>query len=461
MQNPESLESSQNASRKLYLQAQADLARDGNEASLHDIDIDIGNVQDDAARWWAAVLAHGEGWSTSITWKGTTYQSPWSYHLQTTRNFRLRRNPSTVPTPSLSDDMPPSSTSAMGFLAHFCAIHNIRGQCSAALAAALLFPSLRGSTAKLPFPKPPSKITRIRSILAGLKSSNQNITPSIPTNVVLQESSRIPYYMTLSCNTFGMRALLCSAFFDPETFCNQASAWLQPAFEVIDPITQSSDYEMLAIVMSKRQPRMAGLWLGAIITGLESRLLQSIRTGMSPVDIHAAAWTGTVHSFITSACSTQPDINMAHISRADECRLLFIANCEDYPRAPICPWQPFGTTMLLDTEIGVRKHEKCTGHHLRYLSWKWEVEDGTSPEDRGFMSDCASPPQTSGRGLGKSIISQLAQNQGGGGMLRSEGVSEVATRSLFGWLRVGGYPVCERGSVHILGLMWEIPTMRN
>lgn len=223
MQKLGSLGSNQTASHKL-LQAQAHLARDGEEALPQDITVDIGDVQNDAARWWASILAHGEGWSASITRNGTTYKSPWSYYLQVPQNFRLRRNESTAVTPSSLDDMAPSSTSAMKFLAHFCAIHNIRGQCSAALAAALLFPSLKGSIARLPFPKPPEE--RIHSILSDLNPLDQSNIPATFTDVVFQESSRIPYYMTLSCNTFGMRAVLCGTFFDPETFCNQVSVWL-------------------------------------------------------------------------------------------------------------------------------------------------------------------------------------------------------------------------------------------
>lgn len=441
MQNLESLGSSQTASHKL-LQAQVDLALDGEDALPQDINVDIGDVQNDAARWWSAVLARGEGWSASITRNGTIYQSPWSYCLQVTQNFRLRRNVTTAPTtPSSLDDMAPSSTSAMGFLAHFCAIHNIRGQCSAALAAALLFPSLKGSIARLPFPKSPKK--KVHSILASLTPSDQSNIHATCTDVVFQESSRIPYYMTLSCNTFGMRAVLCGTFFDPETFCNQVSAWLQPAFEVIDPIIRRSDYEMLVAIMSKRQPRIAGLWLGAIITGLEKTLLQYARAGTPPVDVHAAAWTGTVHSFVSLACPTPPDINTAEISRARECRLLFMANYEDYPRVPICPWQPFGTTMLIDTDIEVKKHATCAGHRLRYVSWRWEVENGASSEDRGFMGDCDSPPQPSGPRLDNSLT--LVPKSGYGKILRSESASEVATRSIFSWLRVGGYPIREKG----------------
>lgn len=95
--------------------------------------------------------------------------------------------------------------------------------------------------------------------------------------------------MTLSCNVWGMRALLHSAFFDPEVYCNLLSPWLEPAFETIDPIIHRGDYETLAIVMGRRQPTLAALWLGAIITRMDRQIFQAVRIGLSAMDIHAAA----------------------------------------------------------------------------------------------------------------------------------------------------------------------------
>jgi hypothetical protein len=86
-----------------------------------------------------------------------------------------------------------------------------------------------------------------------------------------------------------MRPLLYSAFFDPEVYYNLVSPWLEPAFETINPIVKRGDYETLAIVIGRRQPTLAALWLGAIITRMEGRIFQAVRTGLLAIDIHAAA----------------------------------------------------------------------------------------------------------------------------------------------------------------------------
>jgi len=98
--------------------------------------------------------------------------------------------------------------------------------------------------------------------------------------------------------------------------------------------------------------------------------------------------------------------------------------------------------MLSDTEIEVRKHSNCAGHCLRYVSWSWQLDNGTSPEDTGYIIDRDWSPQAKGQGFGKSMTSHPAQNPRGR-VLRSELVSEVATRSIFSWLRQTGYPCRE------------------
>lgn len=55
--------------------------------------------------------------------------------------------------------------------------------------------------------------------------------------------------MTLSCNTRGIEALLSGAFFDPQVSCNLVSSWIEPIFDVIDPLVAKNDYETLTIVM--------------------------------------------------------------------------------------------------------------------------------------------------------------------------------------------------------------------
>lgn len=111
----------------------------------------------------------------------------------------------------------------------------------------------------------------------------------------------MPYYMTLSCNIKGLRALLAGSFFDPDTPCNLVGPWMQLAFEVIDPLLDRGDSIGLAAVLARRQPVLAAMWLGAIVLQLEESILRSIQAGLNSIEVHAAAWTGTNHSFLTIA----------------------------------------------------------------------------------------------------------------------------------------------------------------
>jgi hypothetical protein len=141
-----------------YFVIQAKWTYDGDKQLPDDLEVDLGDVEDDAARWWAAILATGEGWRATVTRNERVYRSPWSIRIAAAQCFKLRRTASGrmpgngMPTPPPLD-VPPSSEVALGFLFDFCVLHNICGQCSAALAAALLFPSLRDMTVALPYPK--------------------------------------------------------------------------------------------------------------------------------------------------------------------------------------------------------------------------------------------------------------------------------------------------------------------
>ena len=133
----------------------------------------------------------------------------------------------------------------------------------------------------------------------------------------------IPYFMTLSCNIHGLRALLAGSFFDSSVPSNLVSPWLQPVFEIIDPIIAREGSTSFAIIMSKRKPRLAALWLGAIILGMEKDILQSVPNGLFDVELHAAAWTGTIHSFINPRPHTAYATCHGEIKRSNECRLLY------------------------------------------------------------------------------------------------------------------------------------------
>ena len=109
--------------------------------------------------------------------------------------------------------------------------------------------------------------------------------------------------------------------------------------------------------------------MGATISGMASAIFQGLRLGLTAIDLNASAWTATTHSFISLESGIPYGNDDTAISHSDECRLLYVAEVEGHSRLPICPRRPFGTTRSCDTEVEVRQHAECAGHHLQYISW--------------------------------------------------------------------------------------------
>jgi hypothetical protein len=417
----------------VYLADQAQFGRgtmDDIASCVDVVHIDVGAISDDAARWWAAILAPETGWEAAIDWPGERYLSPWSVRVEAREHFVLWRNEATSQAReqrACKDFFPPSSTMALRYLSEFCAHHQISSQCLAALATVLLVP-YQGRSHRLSLPRPHTK-PRLRHALS-----------SSPSEPVFQTQSRLlPFYISLSCNTQGIKALLHGVFYEPNVSCNLVGSWLEGALETIDAIIQQGDSVKLAAVMSRRQPRIGPIWLGAIILGIENQILRPVRAGFFAVDMLSGAWTSTSHSFIGPRQEIPSRIENLRISRADECRLLYIAHPE-HCRIPVCPWEPFGDTDLQDADIEVQEHSYCNGKHcLQYENWAWELQDGRkSAADRGFI------PNDWLMDTNDSAFDPLVSPQCRDRSDELEGLSEIATRSIFGWLRVNGFPLKER-----------------
>jgi hypothetical protein len=417
-----------------YLNDLAQWSINARDGCPNDIDVDLGDIDDDAWRWWAAILAPGEGWQASIVRFDRIYLSPWSIRLLAQQRFVLRRAPRKTQQqerepPYDAERTAPSSTMALQYLSDFCTLHRIYGQCFAALSATLLIPYHAG-IAQLLLPKPHF-----------WPSPHNFLTPAASCNFQ-EQGELLPFYMSLSCNIRGVRSLLHGSFFEPTVSCNLVSSWFEGAFEIIDTIVRKREYSRLAVVMGKRQPKIAAVWLGAIILGMESRILSPVRAGMFAVDMLSAAWTCTVHSFIGPRQLIPSDYHNAKISRSDECRLLYLAEAEDHARVPVCPWEPFGDTDLSDTDIEVREHANCRGQHcLQYEDWTWDLQDGgQSAADRGFLANENFADTNDSADKLPFEPPQYRDER----FAVSESLSANATRSIFGWLRSTGYPLRER-----------------
>lgn len=382
--------------------------------------VDIGVVDGDAARWWSAVLAPGEGWEAYITIKNDKFRSPWSISLPADPKFSLSYHKNHC----FLSDTAISVATAFRFLSDYCALHDIVDQGYAALSAVLFLPLLHGSRKDIVLPGP--RFSHGRRFKVGL--SKCKVQHDLDW---VQEVHHLDKLLTLSCNTRGIRSLLSSVFYEPGIACNVVSPWLQSMFAVLNSV---EDNRILAHMLMSRVPHLAFFWLGGAIMGIHKDVLRDGQFGLIPTEPHAAAWSGTMQSFMQEPI--HPAANES-ILRSDECRLLYLTQEEHHTSWPVCQWTPFGTTALKDTEIDVRLHANCTVHGLQYAGWKWTCRNGS------VVYQMAEPALTPAFSPAEPVVPNITINyealdHG------EESASENATRSIFSWLRVEGYPPNEK-----------------
>ncbi|KAL9580435.1 MAG: hypothetical protein Q9212_004494 [Teloschistes hypoglaucus] len=358
-----------------YAAAQATRVANKEDIPADVIAIDPGQTNEHAARWWAAILAPGEGWQATMQFDTNIYRSPWSAHLARGQDLILLRQLPCKPTDTprtlvdKSPELPPSPQEALSYLQLYCEYHSIGSQCMPALAASLFLPWQAEFGLPLSIPK--------------FKPSQSNVSTqsSQPSTMDLgDELALLPYYMTLSSYHRGIRAALHGSFFNAAIPCNLVSAWLYLIWEIMEPLVIDGGVTKIASIMCKRQPSLAALWLDALAMGL-GKGFAGWPHSSTIVELHFAAWTKTIHSFILLPTRTSYAIEKGEVTRADEARLLYLTT---RPRPPICPWQPFGSSPLECVDLEVLEHIPCGNHDLLYENWAWETEGGPSHEDRGF-----------------------------------------------------------------------------
>ena len=398
--------------------------------------VDIRDAGPDEARWWAAVLAPGQGWQATMLLGQDTFFAPWSIRLQPGYRFILSTN-STFRTHSA---VAPSFSEALRFLGNFCVRRNIADQSQAALAAVLLLPSM-GTGQGLQLPAfTTSRLDGPRGVASSVQQQQcLDLNYELRHGWVHQDD-HLDRLITLSCHIRGIRPMLLSSFYDPSVECNAVTPWLQGALAAIDVVAQD-DPLVLGRMLMDRQPKVAPLWLGITVLGLQKRLLQDVGFGLIPIDLHSAVWAGTIQSFIQQPFS-EPLVADGQVARADQCRLLFLSRSGSHDRVPVCQWKPFGGTPLEHTDIEVRVHAKCKGHGLRYQGFMWDCVDGKTTHQALDGDDAyayPSPPLTQ-----QTPSSRQAPVNYRNLDREKDFVSENATRSIFGWLRVDGYALDEK-----------------
>lgn len=376
--------------------------------------VDIEHAEQDEARWWAAVLSSGQGWQATMRLKDAAFISPWSVRLQSTLRLVLLLPPGGMRISAL----PPTSSMAYEYLSRFCTRHNIADQSHAALAAAILLPSLNdGRTFQLAAPK----IGRSKPSREGRKDRAHGVSAHL--------ENCPDRFLALSCNVRGIRAMLLSVFYESQIECNVVTPWLQGTLAAIDCLAENNPCIVARACMEKT-PAVSYLWLGVAILGLQQHYLQDVRRGQIPIDLHSAAWSGTLQSFIQQSVSCPLD-SRGWVERADECRLLYLSRSDRYTRTPICQWRPFGSTAVEDLDIEARLHVKCRGHKLQYQGLRWSGDDATISWRTNDSKPSIDHSGLYARDDGFCVCYKALNRE-------NEVISENTTRSIFGWLRPDG-----------------------
>ncbi|KAL1983795.1 hypothetical protein VTN96DRAFT_9881 [Rasamsonia emersonii] len=408
-----------------YTESVAAVLHDDEEQGPSDsyADVYVGDVDDDASRWWQAVLAPGQGWKAVIaTDERGPFLAPWATRIGNGLSFRIRQERKAVRTAGVC---PPSSSRAMQFLQDFCRLHNAGTAFSIAIATVLLLPvhNLYGSPVKIQW----QRLHQLHRQNGGVSLDKQ----------LENFRNNLPYYMTLGCHPRGIMSNLCGVFWEPDIPCNLAHAWLYAPLDLL-PRAPGVDgvetlyHDVLIRDCALRRPNIASLFLAASLTNLMPMVLRFVRSGLPVLDLDAAAWTGSAQSFIQNSgqrVSNSPEC----MSRSDIWRLLYITG--EYPSPPLTPWKPFGEMDLQDVPLQARAHHGCSDHFLRYSHWSWQLADNTVLEDEGVhpeASVCKSQSVPAcPRNLQLNTRSEMIP-------LLEETASENATRHAFQWVTVNG-----------------------
>ncbi|KAJ5591482.1 uncharacterized protein N7459_001851 [Penicillium hispanicum] len=350
------------------------------------IEINIGKTDENAARWWAAILAPNQGWKAIFTQRnGDVYLAPWSVSLEKGPAFNVVwQSISSLVTGSAAYS-PPSSQTALRFLAEFCFLHDLGKQFLAAFSATLTFPTHKQHEICIELPLP-----TVGKDEAYLTSNRQSISQ------YLSFGDDLAYYIALSCNYSVVMSSLCGSFWDPSIPCNLVSPWLHPVLEEIPKASGISEsegqyHEIIAVMCGIRRPRLSSLWIGAALTGLVPTVINLVRNGTPPLDPNGFSWTASPQSFMDLSGSGPyfRDISgKCSIGRIDAWRLLYLPVAEDdglyYQSLPFSPWWPIGETAESNCALRVRAHKSCPRHRLVYTHWTWQLQNGSSSNDQGF-----------------------------------------------------------------------------
>lgn len=355
--------------------------------------VDLGEVDDDIARWWSAILAPNQGWKAVVMFKNYVkdkghfeHVTPWSVSRKCATSFFIKHK---YP-PSDSVFTPLSANKAFEALSEFALSHGVGSQFSIALATALMIPlnDYWRIAAHLPAPRTKERQTNLSSSIDSMPLSWKGYMEDID------------YYISLSCHVEMMYAALCGSFWEPEVPCNLVSPWLHPVLNEVISSPESMtacEQELLGLISAIRRPSIAALSIGAIITGLGPKILHSVEAGHPDLNQYAYPWIGSPVCFMDFT-GTGPYTceNPEFISRQDVWRLLHLQTTDlddfQYTMRPFSGgWAPCGISPTKNCDLQVASHLNCPRHEYQYDHWTWITKDGTTVDDYGASRDLSTP----------------------------------------------------------------------
>lgn len=253
---------------------------------------------------------------------------------------------------------------------------------------ALTLPLHNETTSMVKLPRP--FLTRQDAQIASLSSMEQKY-------------SNLTRYMTLSSNPVFLSSMLWAVFWEPGVECNLVSPWCDPIIDVVKPLVDRGELEMLSHVLALRRPNVAPLWYGIAACGHTKTILaivpflQSLYTPMPSRPIpEVAAWTDSPQSFMDLRGSGAYLQAGDQVARADVWRLRH--ECWDvepegapFRNPPMCLWPPFGFIKVDKLELPLRLHINCDRHHWVYTRWIWLLGNGALSVEETSLPQEGSP----------------------------------------------------------------------
>ncbi|CAM6004408.1 unnamed protein product [Sphagnum balticum] len=346
-----------------------------------DIVIHLGPASRDMVRWFCAVLAPGLGWSV----RGPL--PPWAAHYHRDIRFVITVD---LPFMFLDHERPPSSHKAADLLMEFCTFFNFGSRVAERKNSCQPFEQITVAflaALTLPF----YNSLGLRPLLPRPRVTADHISRLPPPECVRDYINDLPYYMTLSIHPGSVGSVIWSIFWEPGLDCNLVSAWFGAIREVLRPIIEAADLEMLVKVFITRRLRPALLWLGVLVmcdvamldmllSYLESHQERENFGSWSGPDVDVAVWTGSKQSFLDEDISDTYKGIATQVPRSDLLRHRFNFRLGDLDALRF-GWQPVGHVLKqqIEPELWQRLEAGCSRKYEHWIWWLPERDTkGTS-----------------------------------------------------------------------------------